>query len=431
MVPGEYGFHGNLEAELWHHAVLERERYEKGEISLEEYKAEIGCPGDAEAPNIQMIFYHLNPRNFVLNYYDSNARIEAIKKVEFVVYSSYSWVNTTTWYADLVLPLAHQFFEGGGGGGLSMENYIFHSHYSGNAGNYFIGGGKNIEPPGECRTKLWIMKEVANRLGIGDRFAPRIKDVPWEDFDATMRTIAGEQFNQWREWPEIKRLNPPTWEEFQKLPLFIRPIEGDYGVWMRDNIENNEPLETPSGKIEFYSEFLANKDYRHLPHNTKVFGKGVITPMGKYKDPPYSLLQPVVKKHPLYLITPHAFYRQHFCQDENPWFRDEYRSSVWISAADARARDIKDDDLVLVHNDVGQVVLPAYVTSRLLPGVTCMIFGRQYEPSGVKTDLMPDGIDRAGSSNFLVPDEHFDARRGILLCNSMVQIDKFDRSLPF
>jgi len=116
--------------------------------------------------------------------------------------------------------------------------------------------------------------------------------------------------------------------------------------------------------------------------------------------------------------------------DENVWFRDEYRGSVWISVPDAKARHIKDNDLVMVHNDTGQCVLPAYVTSRLTPGVCCMIFGRNYEPSAVKTDLMPDGVDRAGSCNILINDDHFDARRGILFTNSLVEIEKADRALP-
>jgi anaerobic dimethyl sulfoxide reductase subunit A len=419
-----------VEAELWHHAILMREKYDKGEISLEEYKAEIGCPANEEAPNIQMIFLTVNPRNSLLNYYGSNNRIEAMKKVDFVVYSAYTWKTTTTWYADLVLPLAHQFFEGGGGSNFVLHGYSFHSHFSGAAGNYFIGSGKVIDPPGECRTKLWILKEVANRLGIGDKFAPVLKDVAWEDMDDVLKELAHQKYDEWRQYPDIAPLNPPTWEEFLEKPIFIRPIEGDYWVWMKEHIDNDIPLDTPSGKIEFYSEFIANKDYRTVSHRTKTFGKGVITPIGKYKMPPYSLLQPIVRQYPLYLITPHSFYRQHFCQDENPWFRDEYRASVWISAADAKARGIKDNDLVMVANEVGQCILPAYVTSRLTPGVTCMIFGRNYEPSQVKTDIMPDGIDRAGSCNFLIPDEHFDSRRGILLCNSMVEIKKLDSSMP-
>lgn len=427
---GQYGAKNLMEAELWHHAIHMHEKLEAGEITEDEYKAEIGCPAGEPAPNIKMLMFLWNPRNLVANYYNVNARIEAIKKVDFFVYGAYTWVTSSTWYADLILPLAHQFFEGSvGTSAYMLGGYNFTNGFSPGVHNYFIGGGKIVDPPGEARPKLWIFKEIANRLGIGDLYAPVIKDVPYEAFDDCMRDLAGVQYNKWRELPEITPLNPPTWEEFQKEPIFRVPID-DYNVCMRDQFEKDIPLETPSGKIEFYSNFLATQDLTRVSTRSKTFGKGVISPISKYKRHPYSLLSPRVNKHPLYMITPHAFYRQHFCQDENPWFRDEYRPSVWISAVDAKARNIKDNDLVLVHNDVGQCMLPAYVTSRLTPGVCCMIFGRNYEPSEFKTDLMPEGIDRAGSCNILIPDEHFDARRGALLTNALVEISKADRSLP-
>lgn len=428
---GDYGITVALQAELWHKAVLLREPYERGEITLHDYKAEIGCPDNADAPNIKMMFIAVNQRNSGIGYYDANERLEAMKKMDYIVYAAYNWSQTTAWYADIVLPLSHQFFEGGGAGSFMMQGYSFQQPGSGTANNYFIGAGKVVESPGECRTKLWIMKEVANRLGIGDRFAYKIKDTSWEDYDTTMTGFAADCYNLWRTMPNVEGLNPPTWEEWLKQPVFRTPITDDYWVWGKDNFKpDGAPLATPSGKIEFESDFLANRDYSRLSHDTKTFGKGQIAPYARYKEAPYSLLQPIANEYPLHLITPHSFFRQHFCQDGNPWFRDEYRNSVWISAVDAKARDINDGDLVRVANDVGECLVSAYVTSRLTPGVTCLIFGRQYEPASVKTDLMPDGIDRAGSCNFLIPGEHFDARRGSLLCNSMVQIEKMEQHNP-
>ena len=40
-----------------------------------------------------------------------------------------------------------------------------------------------------------------------------------------------------------------------------------------------------------------------------------------------------------------------------------------INVADAKARGIKDNDIVRVFNDQGQVAVPAYVTNRIMPGV--------------------------------------------------------------
>jgi anaerobic dimethyl sulfoxide reductase subunit A len=424
FTPGEYGEHNCVEAEIWHHAINTRKRYDAGEISLEEYKAEIGCPAKEEAPNIQMIWQTINPRNMIPNYYDSNSRIEAIKSIDFIAYCAYTWATNMTWYADLVLPLPHQFFEGGGGSKFWPHGYNFCSHYSGNAGNYFIASSKVIEPPGECRSKFWILKEVAKRLGVADKYCAKMADVEWEDFDARLEDLARDAYDEWREYPEVKPLDPPTFDEFKELPYFIRPVEGDYHVWMKEQIDNDIPLDTPSGKIEFDAKFVEEKNYHTMQYRSKTYGKGTVQEIGRYQQPPYSLLAAGYQDRPLYLVTPHAFYRQHFCQDENPWFRDEYRMSVWISAADAKARGIKDNDMVLAQSDVGQCLVPAYVTSRLMPGVSCMIFGRNYEPSEIKTAIMPDGIDMAGSCNFLISDDHFGARRGILLCSGMIDIIK-------
>lgn len=429
--------HNVLEREAWFRAVLERERYEAGEISLADYKRIVGCPQFETEPNIKMIIMLTNPCNIACNYYDAGARLEALKKTPFVVYAAYDWTQTSTWYADLVLPLQHQFLEGGGGVSLLFQHYnVSNAGLSPSTSNYFIGMGRIIDFPGECRTKLWIMKEIAERVKIpgdpdgcvvADYYCPEIKGMSFEELDAHMEVKAEEKFNEWRELPEIAELEPPTWEEFKKVPYFIRPEKDhDYFIGLKRQLAGEEEFHTPSGKIEIVSHFVEDHNYHDLPYATKTYGKGEVKAVGSYSDVEISPLSPIVNDYPLYLITPHAFYRQHFCQDGNPWFRDEYRMSVWISAADAAKRGIKDGDMVMAHNQFGQCMLPAYVTSRLTPGISCMIFGRQYDPSSWKTDIMPDGIDRAGSSNFLVNSNEYNHRTGIDFCSGMIEITNLE-----
>jgi anaerobic dimethyl sulfoxide reductase subunit A len=424
--PASYETKNLIESELWAKAIVLREKLDAGKMSEDDYKAEIGCPLSEPSPNIKMMFIMQNARNFIVDFQDCNERIQAVNLCDFVVLGHYDWTNTTTWYCDLVLPLAHQFFEGGVGLNTQFGGgFNFGTGLAQGVMNYFIGADKIIDPPGETRHKYWIAKEVANRLGIGDLFAPKLKDVPWEGFFDTMKELARESYEEWRNSPEIVPLNPPTWKEFEKEPVFRSPVK-EYNVWLKENFENDIPFKTESGKIEFYSKFLAEKDLTRVRRGEKCFGKGTVLPLPKYKQQPVSMLSNTVREYPLYLVTPHSFYRQHFAQDGNPWFNDEYRTSVWLSAADAQARGIKDGDLAHVYSDRGEMIIPAYVTSRIMPGVTCVIFGRQYAPSNVKTDLMPDGVDRRGSCNFLISNDHHEARRGVLLNNALCEVVKAD-----
>lgn len=429
-VHGEH--HGKmlLEAEQWHNAVLLREKVDAGEMTIDEYKGMIGCPLGEPAPDIHMIFMCQSPRNFTVNYQDANARILATKKTDYVVWFGFDWHNTTSWYCDIVCPVVHQFFEDGASiQNMLLGGYSFNQGFGQGFNNYFTGIGKIIDPPGECATRRWILKEVANKLGIGHLYAPRIQDVSREEFGPAMKELAHESYEIWKADPKIAAMNPPTWEEFLEYPLF-RQRDKEYYVALKDHFDNDIPFKTDSGKIEFYSKFLAEADRsRKVMSGYKSLGTGDVTPIAKYKPSPEGMYGARVNKYPLYMISPHSYYRQHFCQENNPWFLDEHRRAVWISTSDAKARGIKDGDNVLVHNDHGQCFLPAYVTSRLAPGVCCMIFGRQYQPSNIKTDVMPDGIDLAGSCNFLINNEHYGARKGCLICNSLVEISSGEFNL--
>jgi len=134
------------------------------------------------------------------------------------------------------------------------------------------------------------------------------------------------------------------------------------------------------------------------------------------------------EKYPLLMSSPHGFYRMHSFLHNNPMLRgDCYRHAVWMSVADAKARGIKDDDLVTVYNDIGEMIIPAYVTSRVVPGTVAVHHGGWYRPSEEKSELMPDGIDRGGAPNLLCHDEDLpDTIVEMLPCKGLVQIEKWE-----
>ena len=54
---------------------------------------------------------------------------------------------------------------------------------------------------------------------------------------------------------------------------------------------------------------------------------------------------------------------------------------------------------------IGEMIIPAYVTSRVVPGTVFLFHGGWYTPGEDKSQLMPDGIDRGGAPSLLIHNE--------------------------
>jgi anaerobic dimethyl sulfoxide reductase subunit A len=102
--------------------------------------------------------------------------------------------------------------------------------------------------------------------------------------------------------------------------------------------------------------------------------------------------------------------------DTIPWLRECTPQVLWISSTDARARNIKNSDMVIIFNQRGEVVIPAKVTERIMPGVVSMDEGAWFNPD-------ERGVDRGGCCNVLLKDEHSPA--GAFCSNTcLVQVQK-------
>lgn len=161
---------------------------------------------------------------------------------------------------------------------------------------------------------------------------------------------------------------------------------------------------TPSGKIEIYSQALADMNNPEIP------------PIPAYIEPWESRNDPLGDRYPLQLITTHYWRRTHGRFDNVPWTKELEPQSVYINSVDAEARGIKDRDMVRVFNDRGQSVLPASVTERMMPGVVDIPEGAWYDPD-------EKGIDRGGCPNVLLND--VPSPGGALCTNTaLVEVEK-------
>jgi anaerobic dimethyl sulfoxide reductase subunit A len=416
----------------WPKTIDLREKLDKGEISREAYNNRIGSRAGKPSPNIKMVIIESN--NHVNNLPDVNQTIRAMKKVDFtLVFSQYAELPAAR-YADILLPQMHSAFEGRNGGcGWSWSLFTTAPV---NMGSYFVYRQKCIDPPGEVKPNDWVWTQIAKRLGIAELFNPRMANVPDEKWEETIEEIYKEAYEKWASLEKIGPLNPPTWEEFQKKPIFRWPTMKDpYYPFSYDVETGKNPFRgTDSGKIELYSEVLA-KGPEYLAKNNvplgseRCYGGGNLPPMAQMtKGGKDTFFSQNTEKYPLLMSSPHSLYRMHSFLENNPWLKgDCYRHAVWMNAADAKTRGIRDDDLVKVYNDIGEMIIPAYVTSRIVPGSVAVHHGAWYKPSEVNSQLMPDGIDRGGSPNLLCHGEELpETIVGTLPCKGLVQIERWE-----
>ena len=427
--PGSYNPPVLLTMYKWAKAIDLREKLDKGEISKEKYNNMIGNAADNPAPNIQMVILESN--NHVNNLPGMSQSISAMKKTTFnLVFTQYEDMPSAR-YADILLPQIYSAFEGRNGGAGSHWP-LFTTTI--NLGSHFVYRQKCVDPPGEVKPNDWIWTQIAKRLGLAEKFNPRMAHVAEEDWEETVEGLYKEAYEKWASKDAIAALNPPDWEEFQKKPVFRFPMEGEPYYPFKYRVEGGEnPFEgTDSGKIEFYSETISKgaeylEKHEVPPGSGKCYGGGNLPPMAEMtkggRDTFYS---EDVKKYPLLMSSPHSYYRIHSWLDNNPLLKDDcYRHAVWMSVSDAKSRGIKDNDYVRVYNDVGEMAVPAYVTSRIVPGTVAIYHGGWYVPGEEKTDLMPDGIDSRGAPNLLIHDADLPHTIvGSFPCKGLVQIEK-------
>jgi anaerobic selenocysteine-containing dehydrogenase len=198
-----------------------------------------------------------------------------------------------------------------------------------------------------------------------------------------------------------------SWKEFSQKGYYVVPTDPNWKkrpaglIGFYKDPEKNR-LSTPSGKLEFYSQRLAEKfpgdtERPPVPHwveNSATHDERVSSQRAK--------------KYPLLLISNHPRWRVHSQHDDMKWLReirtckvvgpDGYGyEPIWINPVDAEKRGIKSGNVVDVYNERGHVLVGAYVTERIMPGAVYVDHGARYDP------IVPGEIDRGGAINTITP----------------------------
>lgn len=299
--------------------------------------------------------------------------IAALKQVKFIV-SHEQFLTPTARYADIVLP-ACTFLE------------RFDICPPGTAhGNYLLFANKVIEPLPESRSDYAIFSALAGRLGFGEAYTEGKTEEDW------LRSF-------------VAKSPVPDYEEFKRTGVY-RDKRKQSHIAFAKQIKNGKPFATPSGKIEIYSERLAALNDPSIP------------PIPKHIDPWEGPADPLAASYSLQLVTAHSKKRVNSSHANNPHLQDIEPHAVWINSRDAARRRIQNGGLVRVFNARGAVIIPAFVTERIMPGVVNIYQGNWYSPDG-------QGNDRGGNPNVLNLDRPTPFARGSTTHTTLVEIEPY------
>ncbi|MDI9589038.1 MAG: DMSO/selenate family reductase complex A subunit [Gleimia sp.] len=349
-----------------------------------------------EKLDVGIKFLVANASNTLINQHSDIHHVQEIlkddSKCEFILVVDHQMTSSAEW-ADIVLPGTTNF----------EENDVIPGGSCGEMG-WVIWGEKAIEPLYDSKTGYEMCTEIARRLGIEKEFTEGRTQEEWRTwiFDQTKTEV-----------PEF-----PSETKLSELGVWRKKNPNGFTIPLKDFREDPEanPIPTPSGKIEIFSETLweMKKTWTFDDPRDKIT---MVPEYVEMWEGPEEALAPDAK-YPLHCIGHHFKGRTHSSYANVDWLRDDAHPQVlWINPMDAQARGIENDDLVLVYNDRGRVRIPARVTPRIAPGVTSLPQGAWY-----KTD--EDGVDIGGCINTLTKYHPTVLAKGNPSHTVLVQVEK-------
>jgi molybdopterin guanine dinucleotide-containing S/N-oxide reductase-like protein len=337
-------------------------------------------PEDEGGTEIHMIWTDSPCRTTCWN--DGNKTIEAMRsqKIECIV-AQHPWLENDCLMADIILP-----------GNTTFE--VLDIVPNTRPGELLSIGLQRqaVKPIGESKSDYEIVLEVARKLGMEDEYT------------------AGKTINEWLDYFIDVYYKVPDYidrKEFEQKEYYMYPVAHDWeddspGLMKFFNDPVKNPLPTPSGKLEFYSESLA----KYFPHDNERPAIPKWIERGESHDERISSDR--ANLYPLLMMSNHGRWRVHAQCDDISWTRECFTCKVkgfdgymyepvWINPKDARQRNISTGDIVKAFNERGTVLCGAIVWERIMPGVA-------YVDHGARTDfIIPGKLDRGGAINLISP----------------------------
>ncbi|MBY5885976.1 molybdopterin-dependent oxidoreductase [Rhizobium leguminosarum] len=302
-------------------------------------------------PDIRLVYWAGgNPFH---HHQDINRLRAAFKKPETIIVHETAWTSSAR-HADIVLP-ATTTLERDDIGAADRDPLM-------------VAMKKLIEPVGEARDDYEIFSEIAGRLGKIEEFTENRTSKEWLAFlfETTQKALAAAGHQA------------PTFEAFwergeMRLPL--KPNDGGPARAFRDD-PSGSPLQTPSGKIEIFSETVESFGYDDCRGHPRWY-------------PPRTDAEGDENRFPLHLVCNQPHQRLHSQLDYGDFSRStkiKGREPVRINPVDAARRGISDGDIVRLFNVRGSCLAAAVISEGVRESVMQLATGAWFEPDDAAAD---------------------------------------------
>ncbi|MDR0350688.1 MAG: molybdopterin-dependent oxidoreductase [Coriobacteriales bacterium] len=286
-------------------------------------------------------------------------------KCEFIVVCDTVMTDSAK-YADILLPDAMRTEQ------VSMSTNGYSEYFSG-----VIFGQKVVDPKFECRTSYDMICDLADKFGVKEALTEGRTEEEWIKFLYEEARGADSSL--------------PSYEDGLAMGIYKTELPSYVGLEAFCADPEQNPLSTPSGKIEIYSSELAEMaqtwtfdDPRDFLHPLPIYAPG------------YESHEDTSEEYPLVLAGFHYKSRTHSSFGFIDLLKQACRQQVWINPVDAEPRGISTGDKCRVNNERGTLEIEAKVTPRIIPGTIAIPQGSWHD-----ADMNGDKVDKGGCINTL------------------------------
>jgi biotin/methionine sulfoxide reductase len=349
---------------------------------------------DLSYPDIRLVYWcGGNPFH---HHQDLNRLLRAWRKPDTVVVHEIWWTATAR-HADIVLP-ATTTLERNDIGASSRDRFIMAMQQA-------------VAPVGEARNDFDIFAALAARMGFREAFTEGRDEAGWlRHLYAVSRQQAARE-----------RVELPDFDTFWKRGYVEVPEPDTPFVLFEDFYRDPaaHPLKTPSGKVEIWSQAIAEYGYDDCPGHAT------------WLEPEEWLGGERAARFPLHLISSQPAGKLHAQMDDGPVSRShkvDGREVVTMNTADAAERGIAPGDLVRVFNDRGALLAVAGLSHDIRRAVVKLPTGAWYDPQAPGEI---GALEKHGNPNVLTPDRGTSRlAQGPIAHSVLVQVERFEGEAP-